>query len=603
MEPIAAERCIAPIELTEPRLSRDGESICYASSAAGIARLVVHYFDGRPDTELATSPALRPGRGLGGGGWCWTAAMDAVVYVGADGNLWHQLLDSGSATRITEHGPERIASAPHAMPDGLHVVYVVDQAEVRIVAIAGGQPRRLDGGVADFCFDPWSGPGGRSVQWQAWDVPDMPWDASRIARASLDGAPLSAIVPAHSVQQPRVLPDGRGVCIRDDHGWANLWVGDSPLVEEPFEHAGPTWGEGQRSYAWSPDGGRIAFTRNEAGFGRLCVVDTSTGTVTEVARAVHGQLSWEGHRIAALRTGARAPTQVVVYDTDTWERTVVAVGPRTDWSDDELVEPLLVEVAVAEDGLAGGPAAATVHARFYPAESSAGRLIVWLHGGPTDQWPVTFMPRLNYWRSRGWNVLVPDHRGSTGHGRAYQQALRGRWGELDVADAVAVTRHAEEHGWGQPVHTVLMGSSAGGFTALGALGCEPELFAAAVVLYPVTDLVELAERSHRFERHYSHSLVGPLPESLDIYRARSPIWHADRFTSTPILMLHGDLDPVVPVGHSRVFAERVRAAGGCVELHVYPGEGHGFRDRDHQLDEYRRIEAFLDAHLPIGSRP
>ena len=150
MEPIAAERCIAPIELTEPRLGRDGESICYASSAAGIARLVVHYFDGRPDTELATAPALRPGRGLGGGGWCWTAAMDAVVYVGADGNLWHQLLDSGSATRITEHGPERIASAPHAMPDGLHVVYVVDQAEVRIVAIAGGQPRRLDGGVADF---------------------------------------------------------------------------------------------------------------------------------------------------------------------------------------------------------------------------------------------------------------------------------------------------------------------------------------------------------------------------------------------------------------------------------------------------------------------
>ena len=198
---------------------------------------------------------------------------------------------------------------------------------------------------------------------------------------------------------------------------------------------------------------------------------------------------------------------------------------------------------------------------------------------------------------------VPAPRGSPGHGRAYQRALRGRGGELDVADPLAVPRHAEEHGWGRPGLTVLMGSSAGGFTALGALGREPGLFAAAVVLYPVTDLVDLAERSHRFERHYSHSLVGPLPESIDVYRARSPIWHADRFTSAPILMLHGDLDPVVPVEHSRVFAERVRAAGGRVELHVYPGEGHGFRDRDHQLDEYRRIEAFLDAHLPIGSRP
>lgn len=58
-------------------------------------------------------------------------------------------------------------------------------------------------------------------------------------------------------------------------------------------------------------------------------------------------------------------------------------------------------------------------------------------------------------------------------------------------------------------------------------------------------------------------------------------------------MLHGDADAVVPVEQSRVFAERVQASGGQVELHVHPGEGHGFRQLDNQLDEYHRIEGFL----------
>ncbi len=112
------------------------------------------------------------------------------------------------------------------------------------------------------------------------------------------------------------MPDGSTITVRDDTGWLNVWVGDRPLVDEPFEHAGPSWGMGQRSYAVSPDGGRVAFTRNERGFGRLCVADVRTGDVTEIARGVHGQLTWVGDRLAAIRSGARTPTQIVVYDTD-----------------------------------------------------------------------------------------------------------------------------------------------------------------------------------------------------------------------------------------------------------------------------------------------
>jgi dipeptidyl aminopeptidase/acylaminoacyl peptidase len=210
------------------------------------------------------------------------------------------------------------------------------------------------------------------------------------------------------------------------------------------------------------------------------------------------------------------------------------------------------------------------------------------------------MPRVAYWRAHGWNVLVPDHRGSTGHGRAYQQALRGRWGEVDISDTVDTITYAHSSGWGSSSNTVIVGSSAGGFTALGVVASNPGLTAAAIVAYPVTDLSDLAERSHRFERHYTDSLVGPLPGAARLYHERSPVNFADRLADTPLLVMHGDSDPVVPVDQSRAFVERCRAAGGHVEFFVYEGEGHGFRKPENQLDEYRRMQDFLAAHLLGG---
>jgi dipeptidyl aminopeptidase/acylaminoacyl peptidase len=585
---IDATRCIATRDLSEPRLVRGGTAVVYGVSQAGSTWLQVQPLDGGPVVRLGEATGVRTGRGMGGGAWSPVPGDEAVVYVGGDGNLWWQSLDGGAAQQLTDHGPDRSASAPAVSPDGTNVAYVVELAEVRVVDLATHRSTRVDDDSADFVIDPsWSPVG--DLHWVEWDVPDMPWDRTRVARLRRATGEQDRLAPDHAVQQVRFLADGTMLHVCDTSGWLNVQVGERPLVDEPFEHAGPTWGPGQRSYAVSPDGNSVAFTRNERGFGRLCVASLHVDDVREVARGVHGQLSWQGGRLAALRTGARTPTQVVVYDmratsNGTWERTVVAVGPEGDWTDDELVEPELVEVPT-DSGI--------VHGRLYRAAASTGRLIVWLHGGPTDQWQVTFMPRLAFWRSRGWHVLVPDHRGSTGHGRAYQQALRGRWGDLDVTDTIDATRWAQQQGLATADRTVLFGSSSGGFTALGAVAQAPGAYAGAAVLYPVTDLVDLAERSHRFERHYTDSLVGPLPEARALASERSPAHHPEQFVNTPLLVLHGDVDPVVPVEQSQVFVERVRATGGDATLHVYAGEGHGFRQLANQLDEYRRVEEFL----------
>ena len=589
---IPVERCIVARDLTEPRLGPDGRGIVYAIAAGGSAALIIDMLDGAPARQLSSYPGPRSSRGFGGGCWCWTADGGAVIYAAIDGELWLQPVPTGSVRRLTHHGPERTAAAPVATADGSRVVYVVDESEVWATRLDDGPTERLDDGSADFVFDPCPTPEGDGVVWQAWNVPDMPWDSSRIQRATFDGACDDWLQPAGAVQQVRFMPDGSALCLRDDHGWLNVWLDDAPLVDEPFEHAGPVWGMGQRSFVAAPDGRRVAFTRNEGGFGRLCVVEVESRRVSDVARGVHGQLSWHGGRLAALRSGARTPTQVVFYDDRTWERTVITVGPLSGWEDLPLSEPELVEVAAA-DGC-------TLHSRLYRADTSTDQLLCWLHGGPTDQWQVTFMPRIAYWRAQGWNVLVPDHRGSTGHGRNYQQALRGRWGELDISDVADVLIAAHARGWGTPAHTAIVGTSAGGFTALGVAASRPGLVAGLVVAYPVTDLGAPTPHGNRFEQHYTDSLVGPWPDAAPVRSSRSPLNYTERLTDVPILLMHGDSDPVVPLEQSQAFVERSRSTGVDIDFVVYEGEGHGFRKVENQFDEYRRMHDFLASRVLGG---
>jgi dipeptidyl aminopeptidase/acylaminoacyl peptidase len=427
----------------------------------------------------------------------------------------------------------------------------------------------------------------------------MPWDAAERVDLDRRSGTIATWRPSNgAVQQPRFTPDGRRTHVDDRTGWLNVRVldpadgsdaDDRAVVPETVEHAGPTWGAGQRSYAWSDDGRRLAFTRNEAGFGSLCVVDATTGHIDEVARGVHGQLGWLDDDVIALRTGARTPTSVVRYrlgPDGPAERDVLAVGPPVAWDAVRRVlpEPDLVEEVV--DGI-------TLHARRYVA--GRGRLLVWVHGGPTDQWQVDWRPRISYWCSRGWDVLVVDPRGSTGHGRDYQQALRGAWGRLDVDDTAALVRAAHHAGWATAETTVAIGGSSGGLTVLGLLADHPELVAGGVASYPVSDLRALTEVDHRFEAHYTDTLVAPLddPDADARFRELSPVHRAGRITG-PLLVFHGADDPVVPVAQSEELAAAVSAAGGEIELVVYDGEGHGFRDPDNVGDEYERTEAFLD---------
>lgn len=507
------------------------------------------------DVDLGVDPPPTVPHPTGGGAIAWIGDGDRdLVYVADDGTI-RRAGDPNGRPIVPWGGCGDLAVSP----DRARVAFVFDQRDVGVVPVDGSTwPVRVSTGRNDFALDPTWSPDGTRVVWHEWDDPHMPWDESRIVDDT-----GTVLAQGGAVTQPRFGPDTTlGFLTDARNGWLSLWC-----HPEEHEHGLPAWGGGVRTWTWCA--GRIAFVRNEGGFGRLCVLDRATGNVDDVATGWHFGLDWRGGRLVAVRSGARTPPELVAYDDTTWTRTVLATaGDVPADIATGLVEPQLLE-----------------RARIYNAGPDR-RLVLWVHGGPTDQLRVDFHPMVAWLVARGHAVLAPDHRGSTGWGRDHQQAMNGGWGVVDVDDCAAAVRAAvAQRLCDATLPATAMGASAGGFTVLHLLARHAELFAGGVARYPVGDLVDLDARTHRFEKHYNDTLVGPVDER----RRRSPVAFADRI-DRPVLLLHGDSDRVVPVDQSRALARQLRH----VDLHVYEGEGHGWKRPETIDDERARIAAFLE---------
>lgn len=557
-------------------------------SGGAVSRLVMWPAGGGDPVEILADPAPVAPRGLSGGCHVWSPHGDAVHVITRDCGIVTVILDVDAPVRVEHTAFDATRSWSTPSVDASGVLYAVaDWRQLWREVRRGGDIECLHAVDDGFLLDADVPGGGRA---HVWTRPDMPWTTSAI----------HPIAPVHevAVQQPRSTADGRTRGhVTDETGWMNVVIESDHVVPrrtvliDDSEHAGPVWGPGQRSWCPSPDGTRVAYVRNEDGFGALWVWDRRTDERRRVARAVHGCLSWQGDTLAAVRSGARTPVQLVAYDTSRdFSRTVLADPARAAWSphDADLLEPECHRIT-SEAG--------DIPVRLYRPPTPHGGLIVWVHGGPTDQWQVTFRPRLTWWTSRGWTIAIVDHRGTTGHGRAFALALEGGWGERDARDTVTATRHVQHLLGVASTRTVYMGSSAGGLTALAAAACDPSLVAAVVAAYPVVDLAELARGSDPFETHYVPRLVGARDADDPVLIERSVHRRAHELASVPVLLLHGDADPVVPLVHSERLRDAMVGAGGTVTLEVFAGEGHGFRDPASVAREFSLTEAFLEAHL------
>jgi dipeptidyl aminopeptidase/acylaminoacyl peptidase len=203
-------------------------------------------------------------------------------------------------------------------------------------------------------------------------------------------------------------------------------------------------------------------------------------------------------------------------------------------------------------------------------------LIVMSHGGPTGSTSAIFSLGMQFWTTRGFAVVDVNYGGSTGSGRAYRERLNGQWGVVDLNDCVNAALALVEEGEADPDRLLITGGSAGGYTTICALTFT-DVFAAGAAYFGIADLEQFGGgETHKFELEYEHTLVGPYPEAAAVYRERSPIHFTDRI-ATPMLVLQGADDRIVPPSQAELIVEALRERGVPHAYLLYEGEGHGFR--------------------------
>jgi dipeptidyl aminopeptidase/acylaminoacyl peptidase len=174
-------------------------------------------------------------------------------------------------------------------------------------------------------------------------------------------------------------------------------------------------------------------------------------------------------------------------------------------------------------------------------------------------------------------------------GAATGEALKGRWGILDLDDVVACARFLAGTGRVDPARMAITGGSAGGYTALAALSMRPGVFTAGASHFGVADLGALAAETHKFESRYLDGLVAPWPDGRAVYDERSPINHVDAL-DTPLAVFQGAEDAVVPPDQAEMIVAALRAKGVPHAYLLFEGEQHGFRKAEN-------IRAAMDGEL------
>jgi dipeptidyl aminopeptidase/acylaminoacyl peptidase len=461
--------------------------------------------------------------------------------------------------------------------------------------------RALDSGAERVAYDG----GGYVVQ------TSVSHDTTAVAVTTLSLRPSSTTVAAASAGSSRTLTDPDELAEHDVAGWA---ADDTALVmssdHERDHHAvvalardGGTWSTLVESVdhdlrAWlSPDGTTLVVGHHVDGLDRLAIHAADGTHRADVAAppVVPETLVWAPDSSAFAIT-AKTPTDpgsILRVDAGTGAVTTVVDGRDTVPAElrDRLVTPSVHRVP-AHDG-------EQIPCFRYPsATGTTGASVVHVHGGPEGEATRLFSPVLQALALAGFDVLVPNVRGSSGYGK--------RWVSLDdvelrldsVADLGAIHDWLPTVGL-DPERTSLWGGSYGGYMVLAGVSMQPERWAAGVDIVGMSSLVTFLENTSDYRRAIREREYGTLAEDRAFLEKASPITYLDDIVA-PLFVIHGANDPRVPLSEAEQIKAALDGKGIPCELRVYDDEGHGLSKRANRIDAYPAAIDFLHAHLGPG---
>ncbi|HVU31120.1 MAG TPA: S9 family peptidase [Sphingomicrobium sp.] len=393
-------------------------------------------------------------------------------------------------------------------------------------------------------------------------------------------------------------PDGSQIALTTNEGTKQLHAvlyspatgAIRPLKPTPWE---------QSSGSISPDGRSMVVQTSEDGRQRLDLVDLVTLAERPVSMppGVNGTMgkqpfTSDSKRLLVLHSGADAPGELQAFDLGSGRPTQLTHLALATLSPEHLPKSRIVTYKSFDGTLIS----AIVTMPFNLERNGSNPAIVFPHGGPTGQSSDGFSRYATALASRGYLVIQPNPRGSTGYGLAFQKANFQDLGGGDLKDEVAAKQFLVDSGYVDARKVGIFGGSYGGFMTLMAIGRTPDEFAAAVDLFGIIDWRTMWQHEDALLQAYQKSLLGSPDENPKVYDATSPLTYIQA-VKAPLLVQQGENDIRVPAGQAKQVVEALKKKGNIVDAVYYPEEGHGFYKREHQQDSLQRIVDWFDKYL------
>lgn len=598
------EHLSAAGSITGLDVSPDGERVCFGSTAGGVSQVYVLDLTSG-DVRRLTDDQERSAQPL------WSPTGEQIAFLrdlGGDENYGvYVVAATGGTARDVTGAPGNLHENHAWSKDGRRICYVSNrdgQFDVYFSDVDTGAVHRVTHHPAVH-HNPQFSPDGRLIAF-ASNRSDMPanWDTFVV---DLEGGEERRItqhegeadeMSYYAGQAPYFSPDGRRVLVASSVP-GNYDIMAVDLTSGEREWLVQSWWD-ESNAQWSPEGTRLAYVVNEDTNLLLSVKNLTDGRSWVVSQheGVSGMTGMRGkggsyvwtpggtHLIYAYSGPDEAGSLWMVSAEGGEPRLLYSTLPQ-EVARSRLAHPEVVHYP-SFDGRA-------ISALLYrPQGEGPFPTVIMPHGGPTGQSLNSWNPTAQYLVSRGFALMEPNFRGSTGYGREFQWLNRYDWGGGDLRDVMAGADWLMENGIASSLG--IAGGSYGGYMVMNAITQYPERWKAAVALVPMVDLVGSYRSAREDMRQFQVRNMGTPDERPDLYRDRSPINFVER-VQAPLLILAGERDPRCGLAEINAMRDRLEGAGKTFEFVVYPHEGHGFQGRENRLDSVRRMGDFFSRHM------